>query len=71
MDEILQWLESWTVGSKADKSWLEPGNNSQHIIVEYRDGSAVSVGTDYIEIDEKLYCVMREPYPECISEIRE
>ena len=69
MDEIISWLETFTVGEKAPEL-MPPGTNSVHIEIVYSHGIMFESGLDTVRLDDGTYCIERnEVPPECYYEI--
>ena len=68
MSVITAWLGSFTVGEKAP-DLLPPGTNTYFVEIEYADGTVVKEGLDVIVIDDTLYLLDNDTYPDCFREI--
>ena len=69
MDEIINWLETFTVGEKAP-DLMPPGTNSVHIEIVYSHGIIFESGLDTVRLDDGTYSIERdEAPPECYYEI--
>lgn len=68
MNEITQWLGSFTVGQVAPDPIL-PGTNTYHIEIEYADGTVIEEGMDVITVDGTAYCVNKDATPDCFWKI--
>ena len=63
MSVITAWLGSFTVGEKAP-DLLPPGTNTYFVEIEYADGTVVKEGLDVIVIDDTLYLLDNDTYPD-------
>ena len=68
MAEILQWLDSFTVGRKAP-TLLPPGTNTIYVEIEYADGTVIRQGLDTVEIGWFLYYTNSPEPPDCYQDI--
>ena len=68
MSVITAWLGSFTVGEKAP-DLLPPGTNTYFVEIAYADGTVVKEGLDVIVIDDTLYLLDNDTYPDCFKEI--
>ena len=68
LDEIIAWLDSFTIGEKAPEL-IPPGTNTHNIEIEYLDGTVVKRGLDTTGIDGITYYIKGDPRPECFYEI--
>ena len=68
MSVITAWLGSFTVGEKAP-DLLPPGTNTYFVEIAYADGTVVKEGLDVIVIDDTLYLLDNDTYPDCFREI--
>ena len=68
VEEITQWLGSFTIGEEAAEP-IPPGTNTYHIEIEYADGTVVEEGLDVITVDGTAYCVNKDATPDCFWEI--
>ena len=68
MTEIINWLDSFTVGRKAP-ALLPPGTNSVYVEIEYADGTVIKKGLDTVEIGWFLYYTNYPDAPDCFQEI--
>ena len=68
MSVITAWLGSFTVGEKAP-DLLPPDTNTYFVEIEYADGTVVKEGLDVIVIDDTLYLLDNDTYPDCFKEI--
>ncbi len=68
MAEILQWLDSFAIGEKADDI-LPPGTNTHLVEIVYADGTVVKNGLSTISIDGTVYYMTSAAQPDCFAEI--
>lgn len=69
MDEIINWLETFTVGKKVPEL-VPPGTNSVHIEIVYSDGIIFESGMDTVMVNGSTYYIERDKAPpECYYEI--
>ena len=68
MEEILHWLDSFTVGSKAP-ALPPPGTNTIYVEMEYSDGTVIKQGLDTTEIGWFLFYTNCPEPPACFQEI--
>lgn len=69
MDEIINWLETFTVGEKAP-DLMPPGTNSVHVEIVYSHGIIFESGMDTVRLDDGTYCIESgKAPPECYYEI--
>ena len=68
MTEIAAWLGTFTVDQPAEEL-PPPGTNTQHVEIEYADGSVLKCGLDMISIDGVNYYLKHDPAPACLEEI--
>lgn len=68
MEEILHWLDSFTVGSKAP-ALPPPGTNTIYVEIEYADGTVIRQGLDTVEIGWFLYYTNSPEPPACYQDI--
>ena len=68
MAEILQWLDSFAIGEKADDI-LPPGTNTYLVEIVYADGTVVKNGLSTISIDGTVYYMTSAAQPDCFAEI--
>lgn len=66
--DILNWLDSFTVGRKAP-ALLPPGTNTVYVELEYSDGTIIRQGLDTVEIGWLLFYTNSRKAPECYHEI--
>ena len=71
MEEITNWLGSFTIDEKCEDEVLAPGSDSISVEIAYDDGTIVKNGLDTIEIDGITYYMKCEEAPECYYEILE
>ena len=55
LDEIITWLESFTIDKEVEKDKLEPGSDAYCVQIEYEDGTIVKNGLWIYEMDGKQY----------------
>ena len=68
LDEIIAWLDSFSIGSKAPEI-LPPGTNTIYVEIEYLDGTITRQGTDITTIDGVTYYLRSDDPPDCYGEI--
>ena len=68
MEEILHWLDSFTVGRKAPAT-PPPGTNTIFVEITYSDGAIIKQGLDTVEIGWFLYYTNSPNPPACFQEI--
>ncbi|MBE6649555.1 MAG: hypothetical protein E7614_08585 [Ruminococcaceae bacterium] len=68
-DEILSWLNSFTIEKKVSDDLLPPGTNTVYVEIEYSDGTAFKGGIDIATIDGVDYYIKGDSPPECYEEI--
>lgn len=66
--EIVDWLGSFTVGEKADKT-LKPGSNSITVRIEYTDGNTIECGLSTTDVENTTYYMDYANAPECYTEL--
>ena len=71
LDEIITWLESFTIDKEVEKDKLEPGSDAYCVQIEYEDGTIVKNGLSIFEIDGKQYYTKGADTPECWQDIFE
>ena len=67
-DEIITWLDSFTIDEEAPEI-LPPGTNTVNVEIEYLDGTVVKNGLDTITVDGITYYIKGDTAPECYNEI--
>ena len=69
MDEIINWLNSFTINREATDDDVLDGTNTYYVEIEYSDGTIIKEGLDVITIDRTRYLLKKEPYPSCFENI--
>ena len=69
MDEIINWLDSFTINREATDEDVLPGTNTYYVKIEYSDGTIIKEGLDIISIDGTRYLLKKEKYPNCFMNI--
>ena len=69
MEEIIQWLSTFTVGEKVDALTPTPGTNHNFVEIKYINGSVVKAGLDVIKIDGTSYSIEKDKTPDCFWDI--
>lgn len=69
MDEIINWLNSFTINREATDDDVLDGTNTYYVEIEYLDGTIIKEGLDVITIDRTRYLLKKEPYPSCFENI--
>ena len=69
MNEIVNWLDSFTIDREATDEDVLPGTNTYYVKIEYSDGTIIKEGLNIILIDGTRYLLEKEPYPDCFMEI--
>ena len=68
MEEIVSWLGSFRIGTKAGDT-LIPGTNSVELRIEYADGTVVESGISAALVDGAFYYLDCENAPQCYLEL--
>jgi hypothetical protein len=68
LDEIITWLDSFTIDEKIPEL-LPPGTNTIKVEIEYLDGNIVKKGLDTAIVDGITYYIKGATAPECYEEI--
>ena len=68
LDEIITWLDSFTIDKEVPKL-IPPGTNTIHVEIEYLDGTIVKRGLDTATVDGITYYIKGDSAPECYEEI--
>ena len=68
MTEIINWLNSFTVGVKGPDV-LPPGIGTYQVEIEYADGSVIKRSLDTITINGVTYYLESDPQPDILEEI--
>ena len=68
MEEIVSWLGSFRIGTKAGDT-LIPGTNSVELRIEYADGTVVESGISAVLVDGAFYYLDCENAPQCYLEL--
>lgn len=68
MAEIINWLNSFTVGEKAPDI-LPPGTGTRQVEIEYADGTVIKRSLDTITIDGVIYYLDSDPWPEILAPV--
>lgn len=71
LDEIITWLESFTIDKAVEEGHLEPGSDAYCVQIEYEDGTIVKNGLWIYEMDGKQYYTKGADTPECWQDIFE
>lgn len=69
MDEIITWLDSFTIDKEVTELIPPPGTNTIKVEIEYLDGTIVKRGLDTTTVDGITYYIKGAPAPECYEEI--
>ena len=69
MNEIVNWLDSFTIDREATDEDVLPGTNTYYVKIEHSDGTIIKEGLNIILIDGNRYLLEKEPYPDCFMEI--
>ena len=69
MDEIINWLDSFTIDREATDEDVLDGTNTRYVKIEYSDGTIIKEGLDIVIIDGTRYLLEKEPYPSCFENI--
>ncbi len=69
MDEIINWLDSFTINREATDEDVLPGTNTYYVKIEYSDGTIIKEGLDIVIIDGTRYLLEKEKYPNCFMNI--
>ena len=69
MDEIINWLDSFTIDREATDEDVLEGTNTRYVKIDYSDGTIIKEGLDIISIDGTRYLLEKEPYPSCFENI--
>ena len=68
LDEIITWLDSFTIDKEVPES-IPPGTNTINVEIEYFDGTIVKKGLDTTTVDGITYYIKGDNSPECYEEI--
>ncbi len=68
IEEITEWLDTFTIGEKTDKI-LKPGSNSISIKIEYSDGTVFENGLSTITVDGTRYYMESGAAPQSYLDI--
>ena len=68
LDEIITWLDSFTIDKEVPEL-IPPGTNTIHVEIEYLDGTIVKRGLDTATVDGITYYTKGDTAPECYEEI--
>ena len=69
MDDIIQWLASFTIVREATDEDVLDGTNTHYVEIEYSDGTVIKVGLDIVIIDGTRYLLEKDNCPECFWDI--
>jgi len=69
LEEICDWLGTFTIGEEAEEKVLPPGSNSICVRLQYADGSVAEHGLSTINVGEKVYFLKHGGTPECWFEV--
>jgi len=69
MDEITNWLSSFTIDEEINVNLMPSGINTQVVEIEYLDGTIIKEGLSVIYVDRVGYYMKHDPAPECYQEI--
>ena len=69
MEEIINWLKTFTFDKEFDEDDIPPGTNAYCVKIEYLDGTVIDEGLDMIEVDGTLYSIKHAEEPACFMEI--
>ena len=68
MAEIINWLNSFTIGERAPEI-LPPGTGTVQVEIEYTDGTIIKRSLDTITVNGVIYYLNSDPMPEILEEI--
>ena len=68
LDEIITWLDSFTIDKEVPEL-IPPGTNTINVEIEYFDGTIVKKGLDTTTVDGITYYIKGDSSPECYEEI--
>ena len=68
LNEIITWLDSFTINKKVTEL-LPSGINTINVEIEYSDGTVVKKGLDTTTVDGIIYYIKGDTAPECYEEI--
>ena len=68
LDEIITWLDSFTIDKEVPEL-IPPGTNTINVEIEYFDGTIVKRGLDTATVDGITYYIKGDTAPECYEEI--
>ena len=68
LNEIINWLDSFTIDEEAPEL-VPPGTNTINVEIEYMDGTVVKKGLDTTTVDGITYYIKGDTAPECYNEI--
>ncbi len=68
LDEIITWLDSFTIDKEVPEL-IPPGTNTITVEIEYFDGTIVKKGLDTTTVDGITYYIKGDNSPECYEEI--
>ena len=68
LNEIITWLDSFTLGEEAPEL-VAPGTNTINVEIEYIDRTVVKKGLDTTSVDGITYYIKGDTAPECFNEI--
>ena len=69
MNEIINWLDSFTIERKATDEDVADGTNNYYVEIEYSDKTIIKEGLDMVFIDGTRYLLEKESYPNCFMDI--
>lgn len=68
MEEILDWLDSFTIGNVVPRV-LPPGTDTVYVEIEYSDGTSIKQGLDTATFGGITYYTRSDNEPDCFREI--
>ena len=68
LNEIITWLDSFTIDEEASEL-VPPGTNTINVEIEYMDRTVVKKGLDTTTVDGITYYIKGDTAPECYEEI--
>ena len=68
LNEIITWLDSFTIDEEASEL-VPPGTNTINVEIEYMDRTVVKKGLDTTTVDGITYYIKGDTAPECYNEI--
>ena len=68
LEEILSWLDSFTIGNVVLGD-LSPGTNTVYVEIEYADGTSIKQGLDTATVGGIGFYTHSDNEPDCLREI--